>query len=454
MMRFVKYAVLTIGMLIVTLPAEAIFRKPQPPDWVISQISDPDYFIGIGSAPIVRRRNNHVEQAKKDALNELASEISVEIYSSNVLITLVRNDRVRDEFSSLIRSRVATDLEGYQLFSTYRDKNNYWVYYRLPKALYYKQQEQKRASAVAQARSAYLEAIAADRNGDIRMAIVYYVKCIDAVRFYLHDNIVSEIDGWKVDLVTQSYARVRQIIQSLQVLAPSTELEVLFSSSVAQSDLLFTLQYTGGTPVATFPVFAHYSETALREPVRLTNQSGEVQFELPVIRSRQNAERITVNPDIDRVLQESGVDFVVRRAILDIPVPTVTIPVKIRKPAIRFELKEMVDGMPVRESMLTKILTDLSIMNGFVITEGDADFTAFIETNTKVLSQVGGIYTTELRGDIILIDKDDNIRYTARIPSLKGMQLNLERSATEAYRVLGLQFGSRWFREMIEAMTR
>ena len=120
---------------------QACRPKVQLPEWIHSHQSDANYFTGVGYAPIFKRDNSHIEKARKDALNELASEISVNIFSSNVLITLVKNDKIYDEFNSLINTRVRADIEGYELVDSYSDKKNYWVYYRLSKRKYYEVQE-------------------------------------------------------------------------------------------------------------------------------------------------------------------------------------------------------------------------------------------------------------------------------------------------------------------------
>jgi len=455
---FIQYHVFALALiclfLLPVVEADACFRKPTPPTWVNTQLSDPDYFIGIGSAPIIKKQNDHIEKAKNDALNELASEISVQIFSSNVLVTVVKNDKIKDEFNSLIRSRVTTDIEGYELVETYADKKNYWVYYRLSKQKYYEQQRLKRLAATQNALSNYKLALQSEKQADYKNALVYYAKTIDAVKLYLNENIKTEIDGVEVNLVVQSFSRLASILSSLTVEAQNSKLDVLFSQKIAPEQLTFILKDVSGRPIAGFPLVAYYSERAIQTPVQTTGVNGVVRYAVPVVRSQKKEETFRVSPDINSILLESSADFTVRKAILEMPFQTLTIPVYIRKPSIRFEVEEKNNGKQSLENVLEKTFNNLSIQSGYMPAENVADYICYVEADTKQLSFTNGIYTCVLTGSVVLTDSNDNIKYTAQIAPVKGMQLSPEKAGMEAYNVLQQQVGNRYFREIEEAIAR
>ena len=51
----------------------------EKPDWVMSRPVDNRYYQGIGVAMVNSYTQGHVEEAKKKALNDLISEISVKV---------------------------------------------------------------------------------------------------------------------------------------------------------------------------------------------------------------------------------------------------------------------------------------------------------------------------------------------------------------------------------------
>ncbi len=445
---------LTCLVLSSVVEIHACFRKPVVPDWVNFQLSDPDYFIGIGSAPIIKKQNTHIERARRDALNELASAISVQVFSSNVLVTLVRNDIIKDEFNSLIRSRVTSDIEGYELVDSYADKKNYWVFYRLSKQKYYEQQRQKRLAATQNALSNYQLATRAEQQGDLKNALVNYAKTIDAVKLYLNENIIAEVDGMATNLVVKAFAGLTHILSTLRIHPQHSQVDVVFSEEINPDMLTFRLQDAAGKGVAGFPLLGYYSERAMQQPVRVTDAKGSVKFSVGKVRSSKQKETFRVAPDISSILLESSTDFTVRKAILEMPFQTVSVPVHIRKPSIRFQIDAKMNNTTLTESMLVNTFNTLSLQSGYGKGGPESDYICYIETDTRQQSFNNGIYTSVLTGNIVLADKQNNIRYTTQIDPVKGMQLSPEKAGLEAYNVLQQQIATRYFREIEEAISK
>lgn len=450
-----RLQIVILIFLLTSCSASGLFRKKVIPAWVETHVSDPQYFTGIGHAPVIKKQNNHIEKARADALNELASEISVQLFSSNVLVTLVNNDKIKDEFNSLIRSRVTTELEGYELVESYQDKQNYYVYYRLSKFRYYEQQRLKREAATRNAQDYYLAAMNAIQQHDHKNAIINFAKTIDAVKLYLNENIISVVNGVEVNLVQQSFANISVLIESLHIETSATKIEVKLTGEVDPAKLVFSLKDKSGNPVKAFPLTIYYSERAVADPTRISDYQGTVQFQIPRIRSLKSEELITVTPDISRVLLESSTDFAVRKAILDVPVKQSSLPVIIFKPSFRIVADERVDGYKSENQSIGRVLSSQFAMAGYPVVDSvEADYTAFVEVDTKTNRRPDGVYNSVLSGDIILIDKAEAIKYTARFSPVKGMQLTPEKSAGEACTLLLKQIESRYFREMIEAVLK
>lgn len=445
---------LVLVLLMQSVDVHACFKKKIVPEWVNTQLSDPEYFIGIGSAPIYKKQNNHIERARKDALNELASEISVQLFSSNVLVTLVRNDKIKDEFNSLIRSRVSTELDGYELVGTYADKKNYWVYYRLSKRKYYEQQQLKRQAAVQNAVLYFKLAAVAERNSDYKQALVNYAKTVDAVKLYLNENIVASIDNREENLVVQSFARLNSILSSLRIIPLVAELHVLSSEEVNRDKLTFILLNENAKPVSGFPLLAHYTERAIQPAIVITDEKGQAQFSIGKIRSLNKEETFRVMPDVNTILVESSADFVVRRAVLDMSFNTLSIPVYITKPTIRFVIKESNMGVDLSDGMVRKTFTNLGKSGGYTSENNREDYVCVVETDTKLQSFNKGIYTTLLTGTIVVTDNKNRIKYITEVTPVKGMQLSPEKAGVEAYNAFVQQINNRYFREIEEAILK
>ncbi|NCA80336.1 MAG: hypothetical protein EOM76_09185, partial [Sphingobacteriia bacterium] len=84
-----------------------VSTKPDPnlPEWAKNRTSDPYYYIGIGYAPKDKHSNAYYEQASKAALTDLATEISVNVSGSTLLVSVATDKQTSDDLSSIIQAR-------------------------------------------------------------------------------------------------------------------------------------------------------------------------------------------------------------------------------------------------------------------------------------------------------------------------------------------------------------
>lgn len=447
--------ILMVGMMVLTPEtSSAFFWKKKVPAWVSSQLSDPDYYFGVGSAPLDKRNHTHIEEAKKDALNELASEISVQIFSSNVLVSVVRNDELKDEFNSLIRARVVADIEGYELVDTYQDRKNYWSLYRLSKQRYAQQQQRKRADAVENARFQYVQAVDAQVQSNYRQAVVAYTKAIDALKAYLNESHLVTIAGQEVNLVQQSFARIAAILSNLRVYAAEEEIEARYTAGIGADQLSFLLTDSLSNPVPFFPVAGWYSERALSGLNRITDEYGIVAFEIPKVRSNKARETFTLTPDVQTMLVESSADFTVRKAILEMPVHRSTVPVKISKPSVRIEVKSGSSAGGRNTAVVYNSLRSLYLNKSYPVLNDSSDLRLELRLFPRLQSKANNLYTISLEGNMRLFDTYGNLLFTQQIAPVRGVQLTEDRAEEEAFNVLVRQLETRYFREMEEALLK
>lgn len=434
--------------------AHACRRKTPPPAWTHMHHSDPDYFIGVGHSPVNKKDNMHVERARKDALNELASEISVNIFSSNVLITLVTNDKIYDEFNSLINARVRTDIEGYEVVDSYKDKKDYWVKYRLSKQKYYQAQETKRLAATQNALTFYKAALSAEEEGNYKSALINYTKTIDVVKLYLNEHILAEIDGKEENIVVKAYLGITSILTNLRFAYPFYSVEAALAQDIKSDYLKFQLVNQENEPLKGFPVLLHYSEKAVSQAKQITDNEGYIQFAIPKIRSNKQEEQLTVSVDMHALLLESSADYTVRKAIQDIPVQSLILPVYISKPSIQFIVDERSLNRPLKEGVTAQRFADLSYASDYKVVKEDADYHCYITIDTSRENSIRGIHHVSLKGQIVLKDREGNIKYSTQIVPVRGTQLSPERASEEAYKNFEKQIKSRYFREIEEAILR
>lgn len=429
--------------------------KPKTPDWVLNRVSDDNYYIGIGYAPKVKKSKAHYDLAAQNALNDLASEISVTISASNLMITIEDDKQLKDDFTSIIKARAQKDIEGYEKVASYEDRKGCWVYYRLSKAQYAATQARKRRLAVETAKTFYVAAQEAERKMDYKTAIIDYAKSLDAVKAYLNEQILVTIDSVEINLTQVAYRRSYDLLNSLQLKSVRNQVTCKMGESIPESDLVCSLQTSSGEPMANFPVMITYSERSIQNANKMTDAEGKAAFVLPTVRSKKTMETVTFALDINKLLVESAVDFTVRRWLVQIPAHKVTMTVLVMKPSILIEATEQNLSKTVSHLMLAPMFEHLFLNAGYsvVTNREEADYILKITTNTTARSQAKGLYSTALNGHIQLYRKD-RVIYDRFLNNIAGTQLDYIKAGLSAYEEGARQIEIRYFREFEEAIIK
>src|SRR5574344_1671200 len=165
------------------------------PTWVNTRPQDPDYYIGIGTAS---KNNSNSESymalAKKNALADLASEISIQIESRSILNTLQTGHDFSQQFTNQIKAENSIKLEGYEQMGTWENSDYYWIYYRLSKKAYEQWKIRQKEAAVSQARNQYLQAKKMIENKLYINALKLYIEALTSLESYLNETTLCEFN--------------------------------------------------------------------------------------------------------------------------------------------------------------------------------------------------------------------------------------------------------------------
>src|SRR6185436_7304031 len=105
------------------------------PSWLSVKPQTEAYYVGIGHG-IKSGTNNYVQEAKKSALEDITSEIKVNVSSTSVLTQIDQNKEFREKYEQMIQTTAADELEEFETVDSWEDDKNYWIYYRLSKQRY------------------------------------------------------------------------------------------------------------------------------------------------------------------------------------------------------------------------------------------------------------------------------------------------------------------------------
>ncbi|MCE2994108.1 MAG: ARPP-1 family domain-containing protein [Cyclobacteriaceae bacterium] len=248
----------------------ATFLHGQTPDWVNNKPNDAGFYVGIGSAS--KKLNDYAGIAKKSALQDLVSDIKINISSTSILNQIDKNYQFKEEYESNIKTTAAAEIQDFERVAAYEDAANYWVYYRLSKATFHAQKQKSLADTKNMAFQFFEKAVRAEQNQSFATAIDFYFRTLLTLKDYWGDNIEVTYQGKPFFLAIESYARLQQMLDLINIKPAANFIRL---SSTGNSRMVFTT--TNSTqPLPKIPLLLQASPTRLASSSYISDNNGEI----------------------------------------------------------------------------------------------------------------------------------------------------------------------------------
>jgi len=201
-----------------------LLYSAKKPNWVMKRPVDKENYIGIGYA--LTTDPNYLQEAKRQALNDLISEISVGIQSETLLNMVATDDDISTRLSQSIKMSAQEDLEQFQLTDSWGDKKEYWVLYRLNKAEWQRIKAARIKKATDAGYDFWTQGISAQRNGDLTAAANMYVKGLEAIQPVANEALPHSHNGQTVDVGIALFTSLKQLFSNINVTADPGNLQM------------------------------------------------------------------------------------------------------------------------------------------------------------------------------------------------------------------------------------
>lgn len=410
--------------------------EPGKPAWVAARPVDNADYIGIGSAP--KSRADYQEAAKKNALNDLASEISVTVEGNSLLYTLDRKYKFDEEFTSSIRTRTQERLEGFELVGSYADAANYWVYYRLNKAEFAQAKALRKQQAINQATDLYARAQASLKEGNLRTAFDLDLRALVAIKDYWGENDQVMLDGKPVPLANELFSNLQRMTAGVR-LAVLPERCMLDWANRFRRELLITASFTDrGKALAQLPITISYpGQAGMVAESRNTDADGRARTTVQRTDLAAPAPEVVVRLDAG-ALVPADLDPAFTKPLLgSLAIPEVHVPIDRTMPKVFFKGNERNLGQPLADGPLLMALKEELSMRGFraVDKAADADLLVDINADTREAGESNGFFTATLDESIKVAERRSNETvHEAGKQGVKGIQLSYAKAGLDAYK--------------------
>ncbi len=411
----------------------SLLNENNAPNWVLSTPVHPDYYIGVYSAD--KLSFNFREKAKKGALENLASEISVKISGESVLNTLETEGSFNQEYEQKIKIQSSEEIEGYELMGTWENDTQYWVYYRLLKSKYAQIKKDKIEKALAMAKDFFRRSKKNHNQNNYHEAFVLALKSLESVSKYLDQPLKTFVDGKEVYFATEVMSYTQEMVDEI-VLRPSvSEVSIVIGDYLKEDDIYFTVQNKEGVLLSQIPLICQYKAVFFKNYRIHSNDSGRAEVFVGKIKQSQQEQFITASLDFEELTSNQTKDRTILRLLNYIPSKTVKIKLNVRPPKVFVKSREKELGKTKSPSFLPTVKQVLNSKGLQVVNnQKEADLIFLIKSDTKILGRSRGTYQVELNGVVEVINKKNGeIVFSEVIPPTKGLQLSSIRASVDAY---------------------
>ena len=409
------------------------------PAWINERPVQNDYYIGIGAADKGNGSLDYRQIAKENALQDLSSEITVNI-SSQVVVNLIESSsQVEEDLKSQIRSTTKANLEGYELVDSWENENQYWVYYRLSKALYVKNHKARIDKATTLGLNLFTKAKEKEKAGDAAAALGLYVQALQTIEEFIGEPIKTEFEGTTIYLQNELFNGLQSLLGSITLEAQPGQLNGTVGRAL-KDPLTVKAAYSNGTPISNLPLSVKFVTGAgdLIPEVK-TNSDGIAASRVTNLASAAKLKIISVEVMIASEVTRNEYPLIYR-LLNNINAPSTRIILNVAGIKCYMDVHESVIGekpaMYYVEPKLKKALTD----RGFSFTDsiGNADILIKMEAVAREGAQIYTLYSSfaDLSISVTNLESGQEV-YKNSFSGIKGIQLDYKKAGIEALKNAG-----------------
>ena len=407
------------------------------PLWVKERPASDFYYVGIGRASKKTSPTDFREVAKKNALNDLASGISVNISAQSVLSQLESNNMYKEEFRQDIKVDVNDQLQNYDEVAVYENGEEYWVYYQLSKSDYQAQKKKEVDAAIFQGLDYLKKANDFKAQNRFKESLLAYVSGMEKIKKHLDQSLETQFDGKTIYLGNELFNGYRTLLNEIVIDADV----VTYRTKIGMPGTLkFSVKTIGGTAITSMPLQVEIKKNIYSYEQGLSDQNGFYTVNVGKV-SRQSTEQyIQVGLDIKQILREAAVSSLISKLFALVTPMNEKVSIEALPVFVFIKSAEKVNGNLVARKWLDGAFRESLVSNGYIPVDiiDKADLVIEITANAvnagSVKNEGMEFFSSTLEVLVNLKDKaTDALIYQNNLTPIKGTQLSFDKAAEDAY---------------------
>ncbi|MFZ1688206.1 MAG: LPP20 family lipoprotein [Flavobacteriales bacterium] len=408
------------------------------PAWVQQRPIGSFDYIGIGTAS--KSRPDWQEAAKKNALNDLASEISVNIEGNSLLYTLDRKTSFDETYTSTIQATTREQLEGFEQVETWENATEFWTYYRLDKSKHAAIKAEKKRQALAQASDFHARSRACRSAGDLKSAFDLDLRALLAMREYWGESDMVEVEGKSVPLANTIFGDLQQLTSNVRFQILPERCELTFDKEFRRELLISAalVRDAASTELVQLPVSIEYPGSSGKvTETKNTDSEGRLQTTVQRVQSDAASPELLVKLDMDALVSKDLDQAFVRPLLASLTVPEKRAVIEVHMPRVHMQASEKNFNTAITDGGSALVLKEELTKRGFrfVDKESECDMVLQLNGNTREGGIASGFHTAYLDLSVAFRERrSGDVVYEGGKQSIKGVQLDYPRAGMDAYK--------------------
>ncbi len=423
------------------------------PQWVKTRPINGMYYIGIAKVNKSSYPSNYIEAAKKIALNDLASEISVQIQSNSIVSSFEDNAGYRSEFSRYIKMEMTKDLSGYQQQGSFETDELYMVYYRLSKAKWAEIQAKKKNAAADRAITAFTQAKNDKYELNYISAINSSINALLELKKYWNESVYYTVDNQQRRLDIDIREFIVSTLSSIKLVYSPSKLE-LNAENEFKEKLRVSVENDEKQKLSGFPFNVNYRKSSIPFQSTFYSKNIDVIVEVNSVSYKQNDLFVFLELDKNKVLRIKNEDKKLLKFISDaFRTNTIRVPIHFVLPSIYITSNKK--ESPYYHYIKDAVQQSLG-RHDFIIVDSKKNAELFFKINIHESSpnSASKILSSYLSYSIEVKNKSKRTVYTYSSEKYKGVDYNIESAKEKSYVKASEDIKGSSFRKLMQAIIQ
>tara|TARA_B100000809_G_scaffold4361_1_gene4605 strand:+ start:27293 stop:28645 length:1353 start_codon:yes stop_codon:yes gene_type:complete len=328
------------------------------PEWIKQKPQNEVTYYGVGKAPKSGFPDVYIKAAEKQALTDLAEQISVKVNATSLLYQFEIDNQKSDFYMNKQNIETTNFFEGYTISKTYENEDFYWNLIEIYKSKYLEIKRLRKTTTLEKAYQYYVAGQLKKEARDLYTATSFFIKSLETLKPYWSENTkFTTKTGKSIDLAIENTNEIQFLFKGLAIQKKKNTLTLKRGDFLAKNTAIAVLTHAEYGVLEHFPYTITTSITLEKSKQLYTKETGLI-TSLPIkVITQNNKENLEISVDGKEILKKLTTDLMLRKILINsIPEPLKsTIHIEVLQPKINVILSSKDKGLSLEKTALETI---------------------------------------------------------------------------------------------------